>query len=330
MKLEKILERINSLEKGQFLKVINNLSASEKDNPKLEAVLSSSDSNLKNADAVQVAQAFEALSDSFIAFIMDEYAKASSQLDILLNLITRDGNSIMRLDWFQKLYEEEVKKQKKAIEVFKEDVNSDKPTLDAERIRDYKTYAACLKTAYFNDKDSNFTPKITSDEQSILDTLAKSLELSQDEMTMVKYSVLGIKKNPNIDEVVAELREKGLIFLSKKNNIIYVADEVVSVARKIRGKEVADKYFRRVLLQMKEPQINMVCRKHGLDVKLSFKEKIELIIASGVSFSSVLKEDIYKPDVKLTDKKKFIMEFCDERLAIPGIKGNTLDDKVGC
>lgn len=328
MKLEKILERINSLEKGQFLKVINNLSAAEKDNPKLEAVLSSSDSNLKNADAVQVAQAFEALSDSFIAFIMDEYTKASSQLDILLNLITRDGNSIMRLDWFQKLYEEEVKKQKKAIEVFKEDVNSDKPTLVSERIRDYKTYAACLKTAYFNDKDSNFTPKITSDEQSILDTLAKSLELSQDEMTMIKYSVLGIKKNPNIDEVVAELREKGLIFLSKKNNIIYVADEVVSVARKIRGKDVADKYFRRVLLQMKEPQINMVCRKHGLDVKLSFKEKIELIIASGVSFSSVLKEDIFKPDVKLTDKKKFIMEFCDERLAIPGIKGNTLDDKV--
>lgn len=328
MKLEKILERINSLEKGQFLKVINNLSAAEKDNPKLEAVLSSSDSNLKNADAVQVAQAFEALSDSFIAFIMDEYTKASSQLDILLNLITRDGNSIMRLDWFQKLYEEEVKKQKKAIEVFKEDVNSDKPTLDAERIRDYKTYAACLKTAYFNDKDSNFTPKITSDEQSILDTLAKSLELSQDEMTMIKYSVLGIKKNPNIDEVVAELREKGLIFLSKKNNIIYVADEVVSVARKIRGKEVADKYFRRVLLQMKEPQINMICRKHGLDIKLLYKEKIELIIASGVSFSSVLKDDIYKPDVKLTDKKKFIMEFCDERLAIPGIKGSTLDDKV--
>lgn len=328
MKLEKILEKINSLEKGQFLKVINNLSAVEKDNPKLEAVLSNSDSNLKNADAVQVTQAFEALSGSYIAFIMDEYTKASSQLDILLNLITRDGNSIMRLDWFQKLYEEEVKKQKKAIEVFKEDVNSDKPTLEAERIRDYKTYAACLKTAYFNDKDSNFTPKITSDEQSILDTLAKSLELSQDEMTMVKYSVLGIKKNPNIDEVVAELREKGLIFLSKKNNIIYVADEVVSVARKIRGKEVADKYFRRVLLQMKEPQINMICRKHGLDIKLPYKEKIELIIASGVSFSSVLKDDIYKPDVKLTDKKKFIMEFCDERLAIPGIKGNTLDDKV--
>ena len=37
MKLEKILERLNSLEKGQFLKVINNLSAAEKNNPQLEA-----------------------------------------------------------------------------------------------------------------------------------------------------------------------------------------------------------------------------------------------------------------------------------------------------
>ncbi|MDD6363827.1 MAG: hypothetical protein PUA47_00555 [Bacteroidales bacterium] len=328
MKLEKILEKLNSLEKGQFLKVINNLSAVEKNNPKLDAILNNSESNLKNADAIQVAQAFEALTASYIAFIMDEYTKASSQLDILMNLITRDGNSIMRLDWFQKLYEEEIKKQKKSIDAFKEDVNADKPSLDFERIRDYKIYAACLKTAYFNDKANNFTPKITSDEQSILDTLAKSLELSQDEMTMIKYSVLGIKKNPNIDEVVAELREKGLIFLSKKNNIIYVADEIVSVARRIRGKEIADKYFRRVLLQMKEPLINMICRKHGLDVKLPYKEKIEHIISSGVSFSAILKDDIYKPDVKLTDRKKFIMEFCNERLVIPDIKGNTLDDKI--
>ena len=328
MKLEKILEKLNSLEKGQFLKVITNLSASEKNNPKLDAVFNNSESNLKNADAIQIVQAFEALSDSYISFIMDEYAKASSQLDILMNLITRDGNSIMRLDWFQKLYEEEIKRQKRSIETFKEAVNADKPSLDVERIRDYKTYASCLRTAYFNDKENNFTPKITSDEQSILDTLAKSLELSQDEMTMIKYSVLGLKKNPNIDEVVAELREKGLIFFSKKNNIIYVADEIVSVARKIRGKEISDKYFRRVLLQMKEPLINMICRKHGLDVKLPYKEKIGQIISSGVSFSAILKDDIYKPDVKLNDRKKFIMEFCNERLAISDIKGNTLDDKV--
>lgn len=329
MKLERILERLNSLEKGQFLKIINNLSAAERDNPQLEAILSRADSNLKNADAVQVTQAFNALANRYVDYVMEDYSKVSSQLDILLNIITRDGNCIMRLDWFAKLYEEEIKKQKKAIEAFKEDVNADKPSMDIGRVRDYKVFAACLRTAYFNDSNSNFSPKITSDEQSILDSLAKALELSLDERTMIKYSVLGIKRNTNIDDVVSELKEKGLIFLSKKNNVIYVADEIVSLARKIRGREIADKYFRRVLLQFKEPQINMICRKHGIDSKLPYNEKIEQIISAGVSFSDVLKEDIHKADVKISDKKKVISALCDERLAIsPTIKGSTLDDKV--
>ena len=329
MKLERILERLNSLEKGQFLKIINNLSAAERDNPQLEAILSRADSNLKNADAVQVTQAFNALANRYVDYVMEDYSKVSSQLDILLNIITRDGNCIMRLDWFAKLYEEEIKKQKKAIEAFKEDVNADKPSMDIGRVRDYKVFAACLRTAYFNDSNSNFSPKITSDEQSILDALAKALELSLDERTMIKYSVLGIKRNTNIDDVVSELKEKGLIFLSKKNNVIYVADEIVSLARKIRGREIADKYFRRVLLQFKEPQINMICRKHGIDSKLPYNEKIEQIISAGVSFSDVLKEDIHKADVKISDKKKVISALCDDRLAIsPTIKGSTLDDKV--
>lgn len=170
MKLEKVLERLNSLEKGQFLKIINNLSSAEKNNPKLEAILSRADSNLKNADALQVTQAFDALSDRYVEFIMDDYSKVSSQLDILLNIITRDGNCIMRLDWFAKLYDDEIKKQKKAIEAFKDDVNADKPSMDPSRVRDYKVFATCLKTAYFNDAELNFSPKITPDEQSILDS----------------------------------------------------------------------------------------------------------------------------------------------------------------
>ena len=220
MKLERILERLNSLEKGQFVKIINNLSSEEKNNPKLEAILSQADSNLKNADAIQLTQAFEALAERYVSFVMEDYSKVSSQLDILLNIITRDGNAIMRLDWFAKLYEEEIKKQKKAIEAFKADVTAEKPSMEVSRVRDYKIFAACLKTAYFNDVESNFSPKITPDEQSILDALAGCLELSLDERTMIKYSVLGIKKASNIEDVVAELKDKGLIFLSKKNNTV--------------------------------------------------------------------------------------------------------------
>ena len=78
MKLERILERLNSLEKGQFLKIINNLSAEEKDNPQLEAILSRADSNLKNADAIQVKQAFDALSNRYVEFVMEDYSKVPS------------------------------------------------------------------------------------------------------------------------------------------------------------------------------------------------------------------------------------------------------------
>ena len=73
----------------------------------------------------------------------------------------------------------------------------------------------------------------------------------------------------------------------------------------------------------------MICRKHGIDYKLPYNEKIELIVSSGVSFSDVLKEDIHKADTKLNDKKKVITELCDDRRAIvPAIKGATLDDKI--
>ena len=190
---------------------------------------------------------------------MEDCSKISSQLDIRLNIITRDGNCIMRLDWFSKLYDEQIKKQKKAIEAFKADVTAEKPSMDPLRVRDYKTFAACLRKAYYNDAEMNFSPKITMDEQSILDALAECLELSLDERTMIKYSVLGIKKAQNIEDVVAELKDKGLAFLSKKNNVIYVADEIVSLAQRIHG--VFD--HSRLSVDIDLPFIHLVNAEHA-------------------------------------------------------------------
>lgn len=51
----------------------------------------------------------------------------------------------------------------------------------------------------------------------------------------------------DIDDVITNLKSIGVLFFSRKNNTIYIADEVVSILRKIRGNEVADKFFRRVL-----------------------------------------------------------------------------------
>lgn len=328
MKLEKVLDKLNSLEKGAFIKIINGFLASGCTSKEIEGILAEKEGNLKNADSVQLAQIFNLVSDKYAKYIQDEYTKTTSQLDILLELITRDGNCIMRTEWFAKLYDDQIKKQKSAIKCFKEDLESDKPSIGEDRVRDYKIFKACLNVAYHNDERQNFDPKISVDEQSILDTLALELGLSQDEVSMIKYSVLGIPK-AGIDDIIADLKDKGIIFLSRKTNTLYIADEIVSLLRKIRGKEVADKFFRRTLLQLKDTQINQICKKHGLNLKdASTQQKIEDIISSGVSYSSVLKYEIYKSDTKLTEKKKYLTEFIEEKLCITGIKGGTIDDKI--
>jgi len=83
--------------------------------------------------------------------------------------------------------------------------------------------------------------------------------------------------------------------------LIYVADEVVRVLRKIRKKQIADKYYRRVLKTLKEPQINFVCRKHNIDVReLDYESKINEIIKEGISFSNLLKNELHKKGTTLT------------------------------
>ena len=175
------------------------------------------------------------------------------------------------------------------------------------RKRDYLIYKSCVKTAYFNDNVSNRDTKITNDELSILLTLSNELELSQEEIKLINYIVIPPVKL-QIEQVINDLKAVGLIFYSKKNRQVYVADEIVRVLRKIRKKQVADKFYRRFLKLLREPQINLVCRNHNIDIKLSIDEKIKNIINEGISFSKLLSNELHKEGTTLTEKKKFVNE----------------------
>jgi len=111
-----------------------------------------------------------------------------------------------------------------------------------------------------------------------------------------------------IDSVINYLKNLGIVFYSKKNSTVFVADEMVRLLRQIRGKEVADKYFRRVVKLLQESQINLICKRYNIDRKLPSYEKIKKIINIGVSFRSVLSNDIYRKNIKLSEKKAFINE----------------------
>jgi hypothetical protein len=118
MKLEKILYKLGSLEKISFIKIIDNIISKHPENAKgIEKILSSSDKSLKTVDNQNISNIFELISTEFINHINCEFQEANSQLDILIDIIIRDGNCIMQQNWFSRLYEQEVQVHKDGLHI---------------------------------------------------------------------------------------------------------------------------------------------------------------------------------------------------------------------
>lgn len=329
MKLEKILDNLNSLEKNSFLKIIDNIISDKPTNSKeIDKILNDASGDLKAMDSLNISKVFNLIKTEFSEYLSQEFLNTTSQIGILTDIIVRDGNCIMKQDWLSRLYETELKILAKKIKSFETEISNEKTSLDTARQRDYKIYRSCVNTAYTNDDLNNQERKITFDEQTILNTLSSELELSNEEIKQMNYMIIPLTQL-SIDTVIGELKNLGVIFYSKKTNMIYVADEMVTLLRKLKGKKVADKFFRRVLRHIREPQINLVCRKHNIDWKQPLDLKIKGIINEGISFAGILATDIHKCDTSVTDKKKFINDLCDNKLKIsPSLKGATIEDKL--
>jgi len=329
MKLEKILDHLNSFEKNSFLKIIDSIIANKPKNAvAIDKILSDKSRDLKNIDNINISNVFNLVANEFSEYIKSEFVDVNSQLDIVIDIISRDGKCIMKQDWFGKLYEKEISKLNQKIKALSILLDNDNAEIDDLRKRDYQIYRACLQTAYLNDIAENQDPKITSNELTILLTLSQQLGISQEEIKLINYMIVPIVKL-EVETVINNLKGIGVILYSRKNNTIYIADEVVTILRKIRGNEVADKFFRRVLRLLKEPMINLVCKKHNIDRKLTLDQKIAIIIKKGISFSNFLRNDIFKEDTSLTDKKKFLNDLCDTGLLIsPSVRGATMEEKI--
>ena len=328
MKLEKILDQLNAFEKNSFLKVITNLiDNTPKKSKVIEEILTDPEKDLKNVDNINVVKVFQLLEDEFADYIKKELVEVTSQLDILIDILIRDGNCIMSREWFSKLYEDEVKSLRVKIKDFEKELLNDKAEISDRRKRDYRIYKECLHTAYYNDIIKNQDCKVTPDEQSILNTLSRYLGLSQEEIKLINYLIIEIEKQ-DIDTIINDLKNIGIIFYSKKTLNVYITDEIVRILRKIRGKEIADKYYRRVLMQLKEPQINLIARNHNINWKDSHEHKIKKIIKEGISFTDILTDDIFKEGTKTFDKKAFINEFIEKELKVIHLKGATIEEKI--
>ncbi|ODS42735.1 MAG: hypothetical protein MSIBF_05415 [Candidatus Altiarchaeales archaeon IMC4] len=329
MKLEKILDQLNSIEKNRFLVIIEKISGECQNSKEIEKILSDTNKNsIKEADSINIARVFNLIEREFSEQVKEEFKSTTLQLDIVTDIIIRDGNCIMSGEWFYKLYENELKKIEARQKVFQNDIKSDKSDIDETRKRDYNIYKECLNTAYSNDKRANQSEQITSDEQSILVKLSEELGLSQEEIKLINYGIVKPEKL-DMNHLIANLKEIGVLFYSKTNNQVFIADEVVMILRRIRGKEVADKFLRRVLKQLSDAQINLVARKHNIDWKQPNEIKIKAIINEGISFSGILLNDIYKEGTSLSEKKKFINQLMEKGLNIsPPLGGGKIEEKI--
>lgn len=325
MKISEILNHVNTFEKNYLLRNIDQIiSDKPKNYRKIDKILTEIDGQIKNADNLSVENVYNLIDSEYQEHIEKEFANAMSQLDILADILIRDGNCLMSREWLLKLYEKEVRSIKSKSKQLKELLDQD---VEDARYRDYNIYRSCIQVAYKNDQIQNRENKVTSDEQSILNELIKQLDLSHEEVKLINYSVVPLQKL-DIDDLVSYLVKAGIILYSKKHHQIFVPDEIVQALRRIRGREVSDKVFRRVLKQLKDSQINLVARKHNIDWKQDRAAKIKEILREGLSFSNVMLRSIHREGTTKTEKKAVLNELIDKKLKIEEhIGGASLEDK---
>ena len=97
MKLEKILDNVNSLEKNSFLKIIDTIKSSNPKNSKeIDKILSDTNNDLKSVDSINIVKVFNLVKNEFADTVRSEFLNMSSQLDILIDILIKDGNCILK------------------------------------------------------------------------------------------------------------------------------------------------------------------------------------------------------------------------------------------
>ena len=251
-------------------------------------------------------------------------------LDILSDIIVRDGNCIMSRDWFKILVEKEIKSIKERMKFFKTILENKNRDIESKRIRDYRIFLNCTKTAFNNDISMGNEARITSDEWSILFTLKNELSLSSDEYRTLLYLAIGnceLEKH-DIDESIKELRDCGIGFFKKSRQNIYIPDEIINMLREIKGINLAEKYTRRIVKCLDDRQINKIKKNHGIK-EIERHEKIESIIKKGVSVRKILSDEIFNEDTKYYEKKKILYDIIENKLEIHlASYGRTIDERI--
>lgn len=329
MNLINVLARVNQIEKISFLKILDKYCEENRDkNPKINEILTESDNVLKKVEDSNIVQLFTLLRDEYRKHLEYKIIFSNLQLDVIVEIFVRDGNQLMTKEWFTMLYKKALSSLNTRIKSINEDIENEKSDISDEKKRDYIIYKNCVKTAFCNDVEINREEHISWSERTILHTLSNSLGLSGEEEKSIRYSIVPTEKQ-NIDEIISELKEAGIIFFNRKTNNLFIPIEIIYLLRKILRIELPSKYLRRVLKHLRDPELNLIARKYNLDKTLDRAGKINAIISQGINVTGLLTNDMHNPKTTKIEKAKRIQELILKDLNIDLSKmGRSLEERV--
>jgi len=329
MNLLKVLSKVNQIEKISFLKILDSFCVeSRKITPQVDQILTQSANQLKNVDDENIVKLFNLLKDKYASHIEKSIKFSDYQLDIIIEIFVRDGNQIMSREWFNKLYTQAVADLKSNIKTILSQMDKENGDLSQQRKRDYIIYRNCVRIAYENDLIKNREQRLSWEEKTILNTLSKSLELSNEEERSIAYTVLPLEKH-NVDDIISELKDSGIIFYNRKSNTLFAPDEIIWLIRDLLEIKMPNKYLRRILRHLNDPEINLIARKHNIDRKLSRNGKIKEIIKQGLNISNLLTSGIFSEKIQKADRAKRIQNLMVKDLNVNLlVYGRSLEDKV--
>ena len=108
MKISQIISSINQVEKSKFITLIDKLCADAASvDKKIAKTVNKIDGQIKHASISEISLLFDAVKDLFSKQLKESLLMASPQAMLIINILTRDGNSVARISWIESLYAKE-------------------------------------------------------------------------------------------------------------------------------------------------------------------------------------------------------------------------------
>jgi len=329
MKLNQVLSIANQVEKSKFITNLDKLCFdAAKNNEKLAKRIENIDGQIKNASGSEITQLYSAVRDFFKASVKEQIMMNSAQINLLVNILSRDGNCVARISWIESLYT----KEWSALQLLAKELNAEIETSDGNLVSGRPTalriYHACMKEAYTNDQRVNRDSKITDNERGMLNVLGAQLNLTIDECAALEHLVEGIPKDGVMDALNV-LRDMGVVFISKKRHEVCVPDEIVELLNEIQGKDLADKLRLRLLRTFSDAELSNVLKTHGRKTRgIDRANKIITIIHSGIGAQGLLANDMHAPEDNQNQRKERLKHLISDLEIETDKLGTTLGERI--